>query len=120
MIGMIRERERIAKISINNPFLKPLTEALDKLKEIKGYMCFLLDKKHFECNFKQGNINNFEYDLLCLLIDEYEEISVGNFLNMYGYELTETNIEYLEEFDNLIVSDSLFTCFLVYKGYKLK
>lgn len=113
-------------IRANNPFLKPLTDALDKLGTIEGHWGFIFDSEHIYGNLKNGNINRFEYDLLCLLsycyepesYDDYEESSV-KFLKKYTYEVSDTNIAYLEEFDGLFRSEASYS-FLVYEGYKLK
>lgn len=138
-------------IRANNPFLKPLTDALDKLGEIEGHWGFIFDSEHIYGNLKNGNINRFEYDLLCLLsycydaddesdaddddddcydeedetesdADDYDEVdeeSSVKFLEKYTYEVSDTNIAYLEEFDGLFRSEASYS-FLVYEGYKLK
>lgn len=122
------KRTSEAKISINNPFLKHITNALDNLREVEGFICFLLDYKQFKCNLELGNINRFQYDLLCILNseygdddDEYEYVddAYSKFLEKYNYEVSEANIEYLEEFEGLIVSTNFYGL-LRYKGYKLK
>jgi hypothetical protein len=130
-------------IRANNPFLKPLTDALDKLGSIEGHWGFIFDDTHLYGNLKNGNINRFEYDLLCLLsycyeyeetqpddedddsyddsyddTEVYEESSV-KFLKKYDYEVSEKNIGYLEEFEGLFRCETSYS-FLVYEGYKLK
>ena len=109
-----------AIISINNPFLKPLTEALDKLGEIKGHWGTMLGKEHYDGNREIGNINDFEYELLSLVTGyDYEEDTANEFLNKYGYDESEQNHDYLQEFEGLLISDTEYS-FLVYENYKLK
>ena len=109
-----------AVISINNPFLKPLTEALDKLGEIEGHWGTMLDEKHYDGNRKIGNINDFEYELLSLVTGyAYEEDAANDFFKKYGYDESEQNHNYLQEFEGLLISDTEYS-FLVYEGYKLK
>lgn len=109
-----------AVISINNPFLKPITEALDKLGEIEGHWGTMLDEEHYHGNKKIGNINDFEYELLCLVTGySYDEDDANVFLKKYGYEQSEQNHDYLQEFEGLFISDTEYS-FLVYKDYKLK
>ena len=109
-----------AVISINNPFLKPITEALDKLGEIEGHWGTMLDDEHYEGNRKTGNINDFEYELLSLVTGyNYDEDTANDFFKKYGYEETEQNHDYLAEFEGLLISDTEYS-FLVYEGYKLK
>ena len=107
-----------AVISLDNPFLKPLTEALNKLDSIEGHWGIMLDKKHVEENKKLGNINNFEYDLLMLIIDYCDKEESIKFLTKYNYETSKENINYLEEFEGIFVSETEYS-FLVYKGYEL-
>ncbi len=107
-------------MSINNPFIKPLTEALDKLGEIEGHWGIMLDKEHYEGNRKIGNINDFEYELLSLVTGySYEEEDPNYFFKKYGYDESEQNHNYLQEFEGLLISDTEYS-FLVYEGYKLK
>lgn len=109
-----------AVISINNPFLKPLTEALDKLDKIEGHWGTMLYEEHYDGNRKIGNINDFEYELLSLVTGyDYEEDTVNDFLKKYGYDESEQNHDYLLEFEGLLISDTEYS-FLVYEGYKLK
>lgn len=109
-----------AVISINNPFLKPITEALDKLGEIDGHWGTMLDEEHYEGNNKIGNINDFEYELLCLVSGySYGEDEANDFFQKYGYETSEQIHDYLQEFEGLLISDTEYS-FLVYEGYKLK
>ena len=109
-----------AVISVNNPFLKPITEALDKLGEIEGHWATMLDEEHYSGNKKIGNINDFEYELLCLVSDLYDyENTIDDFLKKYGYEQSEENHYYLQEFDGLFYSETDYS-FLVYEKYKLK
>ena len=107
-----------AVISLDNPFLKPLTEALNKLDILEGHWGIMLDKKHVEENKKLGNINNFEYDLLMLIIDYCDKEESIKFLTKYNYETSKENINYLEEFEGIFVSDTEYS-FLVYEGYEL-
>ena len=109
-----------AIISINNPFLKPLTETLDKLGKIEGHWGTMLDKEHYDGNREIGNINDFEYELLSLVTGyDYEEDTANEFLNKYGYDESEQNHDYLQEFKGLLISDTEYS-FLVYENYKLK
>jgi hypothetical protein len=109
-----------AIISINNPFLKPLTEAFDKFGVIDGHWGMLLDDEHYDGNRKIGNINDFEYDLLSLVTAHvYDEDTTNDFLKKYGYDESEQNRDYLQEFEGLLISDTEYS-FLVYQGYKLK
>lgn len=109
-----------AIISINNPFLKPLTEALNKLGKIEGHWGIMLEEEHYDGNRKIGNINDFEYELLSLITGyNYEEDTANDFLKKYGYDESEQNHDYLQEFDELLISYTEYS-FLVYKNYKLK
>ena len=109
-----------AIISINNPFLKPLTEALDKLGGLEGNWGIMLDEEHYAGNRKIGNINDFEYELLLLVTGyNYEEDTANDFLKKYGYDESEKNHDYLQEFDGLLIADTEYS-FLVYEYYKLK
>lgn len=107
-----------AVISLDNPFLKPLTEALNKLDIIEGHWGIMLDKKHVEENKKLGNINNFEYNLLMLIIDYCDKEETIKFLKKYNYVTSKENINYLEEFKGIFVSETEYS-FLVYEGYEL-
>jgi hypothetical protein len=109
-----------AVISINNPFLKPLTETLDKLGEIEGHWGIMFDEEHYDGNRKIGNINDFEYELLSLVTGyDYDEDTANDFLKKYGYDESEQNHDYLQEFEGLLISDTEYS-FLVYENYKLK
>lgn len=109
-----------AVISINNPFLKPLTETLDKLGEIEGHWGIMFDEEHYDSNRKIGNINDFEYELLSLVTGyDYDEDTANDFLKKYGYDESEQNHDYLQEFEGLLISDTEYS-FLVYENYKLK
>ena len=106
--------------SINNPFLKPLTQALDKLKKIDGHWGIILDKKNYDTNKINNNINEFEYDLL-ILLSKYniDEETANIFLKKYGYDESEENHDYMLDFSGLLISVTSYS-FLIYKGYKLK
>ena len=109
-----------AVISINNPFLKPLTETLDKLGKIEGHWGIMFDEEHYDGNRKIGNINDFEYELLSLVTGyDYDEDTANDFLKKYGYDESEQNHDYLQEFEGLLISDTEYS-FLVYENYKLK
>ena len=109
-----------AVISINNPFLKPLTETLDKLGKIERYWGIMFDEEHYDGNRKIGNINDFEYELLSLVTGyDYDEDTANDFLKKYGYDESEQNHDYLQEFEGLLISDTEYS-FLVYENYKLK
>lgn len=107
-------------ISINNPFLKPITEALDKLQVCKGSWGLQLSKEDYYDNYKNKNINKLEYDLLCLISGySYEDEDADDFLKEHRFENSETSHNYLQEFDGLFIDDTEYS-FLVYEGYELK
>lgn len=109
-----------AIISINNPFLKIITEALDKLGEIEGNWGIMLDKEHYEGNKKIGNINDLEYELLCLTsVYSYDKDVADEFFKKYKFDNSQENHDYLQEFEGLLISDTEYS-FLVFEGYKLK
>jgi len=109
-----------AVISLSNPFLKHITKALGSLGDIEGYWGVALNKEHYDGNKKIGNINEFEYDLLCLLSDyNYNKDTANEFLEKYEYEQSEQNHDYLREFDGLLISDTEYS-FLTFEDYKLK
>ena len=108
-----------ATINLENPFLHPFINALDKLTVIPNHWGIMLDKEHFEENKKSGSINEFEYDLLLLIENYCDENECIKFLKKYNYKVSKQNIEYLQEFDGLLVSETEYS-FLVYEGYELK
>ncbi len=106
--------DKEAVISINNPFLKPITEALDKLGEIEGHWGMVLNEEYYDGNKQIGNINDFEYELLCLVTGyNYDEDTANDFFKKYGYEQSEQNHNYLQEFEGLFISETEYS-FLVY------
>jgi hypothetical protein len=105
-------------ISVNNPFLKLITDALDKLRIPSDCWGLVLKDEHYEKNYKNGNINELECDLLCL-VSAYSEDMAVEFFKKHGFENSETNLSYLLEFDGLFLEDTEYS-FLVYQGYKLK
>ena len=56
-------------ISLDNPFLKPLLEALDKLDIPNGHWGLVLKEECYKYNKEIGNITDFEYDLLLILTE---------------------------------------------------
>jgi hypothetical protein len=105
-------------ISLDNPFLKIITGALDKLCVLEGHCGLSLNSESFKGNKKIGNINDLECDLLSLIScgDEY---STDKFLEKYKFEKSEKNQDYIYEFEGLFISETEYS-FLVYKGYTLK
>lgn len=106
-----------ATISLDNPFLKPITDTLDKLKSPKGYWGISMSHNHVIANKKEGNISDKECDLLCLVLGyamyEKEDIEA------IGLEGSEENLKFLEEFDGIFLDETVYS-FLSYEGYKLK
>ena len=111
-----------AVISVNNPFLQIITDALDKLKVCKGSWGIQLSNEDYTNNYNDKNINKLEYDLLCLVSNyQIEEDSVTDFCkeHNFGDIVSEETYEYLLEFDGLFIEDTEYS-FLVYRGYKFK
>jgi hypothetical protein len=109
-----------AVISINNPFIKPIIEALDKLQVCEGSWGLQLNEEDYEGNYKNKNINKLEYDLLCLVSGySYDEDVANDFFREHGFENSEINHDYLQEFEGLFIDDTEYS-FLVYQSYKLK
>lgn len=113
-------------ISLDNPFLKPLLEALDKLDIPNGHWGLVLKEGSYKYNKEIGNITDFEYDLLLILTEYiycfYDDDCVDyidNFLIKYNYANSDQNLKYLEEFYGLIMEETEYS-FLVYQGYDLK
>lgn len=107
-----------ANININNPFIKIIINALDKLKICDGSWGIQLKYDNYNCNYKNKNINKLDFDLLCLVSD-YTEDSAIEFFNEHNFENSNINHEYLQDFDGLLVADTEYS-FLIYNGYKLK
>lgn len=107
--------DRESVISINNPFLKPLIEALSKL-DGSGEV---LDKGFYESIKKIGNINDFEYELLSLVTDYFYKEDANAFFEKHGYSKSKKNHNYLQEIEGLLISDTEYS-YLVYVGYELK
>jgi hypothetical protein len=109
-------------ISAKNPFLPLVTDALDSLKNVKGRWGMVLDDEFYSQNLEDGNISQSQYDLLSLVsgsgFDEEDE-DVIDYLKENGFENNEENIDFLNEFQGLLVEDAEYS-FLVYQGYKLK
>jgi hypothetical protein len=107
-------------ISAKNPFLPLVTAALDKLKVCKGSWGLQLSSEDYATNFSDKNISESEYDLLCL-VSGYgcNDGEADEYLKANGFELTEENYEFLNEFQGLFIDDTEYS-FLVYEGYKLK
>jgi hypothetical protein len=108
-------------ISANNPFLKIVTGALDKLRGNDNYYTIALHEECYGQNNEAGNIDDLEHDLLCLLTscDFYDEDVMSNFLQKYELENTEQTFWYLQEFEGLLTSSGEWHS-LTYEGYKLK
>jgi hypothetical protein len=109
-------------ISAKNPFLPLVTAALDNLKNVKGRWGMVLDDRFYSQNLEDGNISKSEYNLLSLVsgwgCDEESE-EVIDYLKDNGFENNEENIDFLNEFQGLLIDDTEYS-FLVYEGYKLK
>jgi len=111
---------RKAVISIKNPFLKHVTEALDKLQVCERSWGLQLNDEDYEDNYKNKNINKLEYDLLCLVSGySFDEGAADYFFKEHNFENSETNFNYLQEFEGLFIEDTSYS-FLVYQGYSLK
>ena len=110
-----------AIVSLNNPFVIIITEALGKLKPLSGHWGILLQEANYTYNYKIGNISKLEYDLLCLITGyDYDDDVDVKFFKEYGFENTEENLpELLREFEGLLTSDAEYSS-LVYQGYNLK
>jgi hypothetical protein len=107
-------------ISINNPFIKIITNALDKLDIIDGHWSIMLDDEHYLGNFKNGKITELEYDLLSLITGYGCDINKANeFLQKNGYEQSQQNLDYLDEFEGLLISETEYS-WVSYYCYKLK
>lgn len=108
-----------ATISITNPFLKTITNAIDKLI-IPSDSCGLsLEREDYEYNYNLKNISKFEFDLLCLVSNCYDEKLANDFIKEYEFDNIELTRGYLDEFVGLLESYSEFT-FLIYDSYKIK
>ena len=126
MIGDVKGNTTTnATISVNNIFLPIVTNALDKLKIPKGYWGLSLSKEHYTKNYNKKNINKLEYNLLCLLSGCYKEEYYKKFLKKHKFDISDVNINFLYEFEdlpdggNIFVDDTEYS-FLIYKGYKVK
>lgn len=109
-----------ATISVNNPFVKLVSDALHKLENIEGHWGVMLDDEHYKGNRDAGNISEMEYKLLTLVTDGcYDEDMVDEFFDAYGYYKTEENYDYIMDFDGLLRSDAEYS-YLVYEGHTLK
>jgi hypothetical protein len=108
------------KVSINNPFLKHITEALDKMEEPEKHWGLRLHIRNFKINYNKKNINELEFDLLCLVYNySNNENDAIAFFKKHGFENSETNQKYLLEFEGLLIDECEYS-FLIYKGYALK
>ena len=109
-----------ATISINNPFLKIITRALDKLEVCKGSWGLQLKNEDYKGNYRKKNINKLEYDLLCLVSGySYEDDTAIKFFKNHGFEDSDENHNYLQEFEGLLIEEAEYS-FLVYQEYKLR
>jgi hypothetical protein len=106
------------KISLNNPFIKLVTGALDKIVTLKGTWGIVFDDQYFDRSEEAGNISEMENQLLSLISNyNYTEDAV-DILNFYGFDVSDENHEHLKDFDGLLIRDTEYS-FLVYLGYKL-
>ncbi|MEK6828789.1 MAG: hypothetical protein AABY15_01595 [Nanoarchaeota archaeon] len=109
-----------AIISVNNPFLKIITNALDKLEICEGSWGLQLNDEDYFKNYESKNISKLECDLLCLVSGySYDEDTANEFFEENNFEKTEENHDYIQEFEGLFIDDTEYS-FLVYQGYKLK
>ena len=109
-----------AIISVNNPFLQTIIKALDKLEVDEDHFGLQLDDRDYSYNYNKNYINKLEYDLLRLVSNyNYEEDDADEFFKEHNFENTETNHDYLLEFEGLFIADTEYS-FLSYEGYKLK
>lgn len=107
-------------ISAKNPFLPLVTAALDNLKEVKGRWGMVLDGEFYSQNLEDGNISKSAYDLLRLVSGYgYDEDKADKYFKKSGFEVTEENYDFINEFEGLFIHDVEYS-FLVYEGYKLK
>jgi hypothetical protein len=108
------------KVSLDNPFIKHITESLDKLKEPEEHWGLRFNNKNFKINYNRKDINKLEFDLLCLISNySYDEVESVNFFKEHGFENSEANHKYLLEFDGLLIDENELS-FLVYEKYTLK
>ena len=107
------------KISLDNQFLELITNALDKLRIKDGHWGIMLSEDRYEWNFEKKCISEKEYHLLSLVSDCIEEENSMHFLSEHGFDLTETNLDYLQEFEGMFISETAYS-FLVYQDYNLK
>jgi hypothetical protein len=109
-----------ATININNPFVILITEALDKLKIPEGSWGLVLNEEDYVDNYKNNNISELEFDLLCLVSNySYNKDNANKFFKKHNFKDTNENHDYLQEFDGLLIDETEYS-FLVYEGYTLK
>lgn len=109
-----------ATLSLNNPFVHIVTDALDKLKVPKGSWGLVLNDEAYYENYKKKNISKLEHDLLCLVSGySYDEDTANNFFKEHKFENTEENHNFLCEFEGLFIEEASYS-FLVYEDYTLK
>ena len=109
-----------AIIKVTNPFIKIITEALDKLQVLQGHWAITLNDDTYYGNKENCYISELECELLSLVTYnlEYKDL-IDEFLTTYNFEISDENYNYLQEFDDMLKDTSTYS-FLCYKGYKLK
>lgn len=107
-------------ISIDNPFLSIITNALNKIKPRARQWGILLEDETYLENYRNKNINELEYELLCL-VSNYNEDDTSEFFKKFGFDNVNSKIndKFLSEFEGILISDAEYS-YLSYEKYKLK